>query len=477
MRNARDQKTPHAPSPKSGDGVAAVPEKLSVKANMLWNSVGSMTYLACQWLVTIVVVRLASGAFDDAGVLSLAMSVVGIFSTFANYKMGTYQISDINHENTVGEYLGFRCLTLAGAFVACMVYAALTCAPYALITIALFYAFKAVGLVIDILHGVDQVNRRMDYIGKSFMLQGLSTLAAFIALYWVTGSLDVAIVGMMVAAAAVLVFFDLPHCRRFERVTVSLSRKKALFFLRVSLPAVIASVAASAIFTIPKQYLAMTFGDASLGVYASVAAPALVIQMGAQYLYGPLLDIFPSLYFKGDRRGFLALLGKTVLGILGVTVACAIVLQIIGAWALELLFGESIAPYVYLLQPIIISTAATAFLWFFGDLLITLRNFWANFVGNVAAFAAVVPLTFWCVNTWDMNGVSFAGAGACLIGVALLLVALARELRIGPDPLAMRGGDGEETAGEQGFGGLEDPAVDEGSPAAHPSTSEGGCAR
>ena len=80
-------------------------------------------------------VRLSSG-YDDAGLLSLAMSVVGIFGTFANYKMGTYQISDIRRENTVGEYMGFRCFTLAGAFVACMIYAALTCAPEALITVA-----------------------------------------------------------------------------------------------------------------------------------------------------------------------------------------------------------------------------------------------------------------------------------------------------------------------------------------------------
>ena len=46
------------------------PKQLSVKANMLWNSIGSMTYLACQWLITIVVVRLSSG-YEDAGLLSL----------------------------------------------------------------------------------------------------------------------------------------------------------------------------------------------------------------------------------------------------------------------------------------------------------------------------------------------------------------------------------------------------------------------
>ena len=129
---------------------------------------------------------------------------------------------------------------------------------------------------------------------------------------------------------------------------------------------------------------------------------------------------------------------KTVLGIIGITVACAIVLEFIGGWALELLFGESIAPYVYLLQPIIVSTAATAFLWFFGDLLITLRHFWANFAGNVTAFLAVIPLTFMCVDVWDMNGVSFAGAGACLLGVLMLLGFLVHVVHRGPGPLERR---------------------------------------
>lgn len=429
------------PEEKASEKSDTLPEQLSVKANMLWNSVGSMTYLACQWLITIIVVRLASGVFDDAGVLSLAMSVVGIFSTFAEYKMGTYQISDVKRENTVGEYMGFRCLTLAGAFVVCSVYSVFTCSPTALLTIALYYAYKAVGLLIDVLHGVDQVNRRMDYIGKSFMLQGVSTLLAFVAVYGATQNLNLAIVSMLMAAAAVLALFDLPHCQRFERVKLGISWKKTSSFLRTSLPAVIASVAASAIFTIPKQYLAVEFGDASLGIYASVAAPALVIQMGAQYLYRPLLDIFPALYFDGNRQAFIALLGKTIAGIIGITAVCAVVLQFIGAWALGLLFGATIAPYVYLLQPIILTTAATAFLWFFGDLLITLRRFWANFAGNVIAFLTVIPLTFWCVNTWDMNGVSFAGAGACAIGVLVLLVALVRELRIAPIPSLVNADD------------------------------------
>lgn len=406
-----------------------MPEKqLSIKANMIWNSVGSMTYLGCQWLVTIFVVRLSSG-YDAAGLLSLAMAVTGIFGTFANYKMGTYQISDINRENTLAEYLGFRCFMLAVAAAACVVYAIFTCPAHALVTVILYYLFKAVGLVIDVLHGTDQQHRRMDYIGKSFILQGVSTLAAFIAVFWATQDLNLAIAAMMAAALLVLFLFDIPRTRQFEKPALKLTWHKAAFFLKTSLPAVVASIAASALFTIPKQYLSMTMGAAALGIYSSVAAPALVIQMGAMYLYGPLLDIFPRLFFDGDMKGFGKLLGRTVLAIVGVAIACAIVLEFIGGWALVLLFGDSIEPYVYLLQPVLLSTALTAFLWFFGDLLITVRDFRANFVGNIAAFVAVLPLSVVCVDLWGMNGVSFAGAIACAVGVAVLLAFLVVDIK------------------------------------------------
>lgn len=404
------------------------PRELSLKANVLWNSIGSMFYLGCQWLITVLVVRLSSG-FDAAGLLSLAMSVVGIFGTFANYKMGTYQISDIHRENTLAEYLAFRCVTLALSFFACIAYSLITCPPHAIVTVALFFVYKGVGLLIDILHGTDQQHRRMDYIGKSFMLQGIVSIGAFAAVFYPTQDLNLAIVAMTLGVSLVFVAFDMRKTRQFEPIKLHLTREKAFFFLKTSLPAVIASVAASAIFTIPKQYLALVGGDAALGIYSSVAAPALVVQMGAMYLYGPLLDIFPKHFFDGDMKDFVKLLARTVASIVAVTVACWIVLLFIGEPVLVLLFGEAIAEHVYLLYPVLIATSATAFLWFFGDLLIALRDFKANFIGNVVALVAVLPLSVVCVNVWNMNGVSFAGIGACIAGVAYLSFALISAIR------------------------------------------------
>ena len=64
----------------------------------------------------------------------------------------------------------------------------------------------------------------MDYIGKSFMLQGVATLAAFVAVLALTGNLDAAIVAMGAAALAVLLCFDLPHTRKLEAVSVRFDR-------------------------------------------------------------------------------------------------------------------------------------------------------------------------------------------------------------------------------------------------------------
>ena len=42
---------------------------------MAWNSIGSLFYSGCQWLTTVLIVRLTTG-YDAAGVLALAMAVV-----------------------------------------------------------------------------------------------------------------------------------------------------------------------------------------------------------------------------------------------------------------------------------------------------------------------------------------------------------------------------------------------------------------
>ncbi|WP_434700369.1 hypothetical protein [Trueperella pyogenes] len=98
---------------------------LSLKRNILWNSVGSTTRLACNYLITIAVVRLSSG-FDAAGALALAMTISNLIAPLADFRLRTIQVTDVAGERTTHDYVGLRMFTTLIAAIAGSAYAALT---------------------------------------------------------------------------------------------------------------------------------------------------------------------------------------------------------------------------------------------------------------------------------------------------------------------------------------------------------------
>lgn len=270
-------------------------QELSIKRNMLWNSSGSIFYLGCQWLLSIVVVRLSSD-YSSAGVLALAMAIGNIFTPLAGYRMRTMQVSDVKHEYCSGQYMAFRIVTVLIALILCLVYSLLTCQLDTLPAISLFLLYKAIELIIDVMHGLDQQHMRLDIAGKSMMARGILTILSFAAAFLLSGSLEIAFLAMITSTLPVGIFYDLRMSSRFESLVPQIDFKTVSHLLLICMPAVLAAVLSSATLTIPRQYLSYAYGDSLLGIYSSVASPVAIIQMGATYLYSPLLGKFSEEY-------------------------------------------------------------------------------------------------------------------------------------------------------------------------------------
>ncbi len=171
--------------------------------------------------------------------------------------------------------------------------------------------------------------------------------------------------------------------------------------------------------------LAFLASDSALGIYTSVAAPVTIVQMGASYLYNPLISIISADYAAGRKRKLLTTLAKISGGIALIGVVCALGFQLCGAWVLSLLFGPSIEPYTYLLMPAIASTIVCAYFWFLDNVLVALRSFRGSFVSNIGALAA--SLAF--ISLWNMNGVSFTCIAAFVLGVLLGVIYLGKLIK------------------------------------------------
>lgn len=401
---------------------------LSVKSNMLWNSMGSLCNLGCQWLITVLIVRLSEG-YESAGVYSLAMSVYGIFSPLAQYRTYTYQVSDVKGENTAGEYLAFRGVTCGLALVLTMAYAAATCRPAVLPAIFLFTLYKLAALVIDVLHASDQQARRMDYVGRSLALQGFCSLLLFVGAYTLSHSLELTIFLMLIATILIGLAYDYPRASALVRIEAKISLAKVRFLIVRCAPVVIAGMACSAAPSIPRQYLSSVMGDAALGVYASVAAPVAIIQMGASYIYNPLLGYYSKSFADRDAKTFRRLIFLTFAGIAVVGAICSVGLELFGGRLLSLVYGEGIVKHLYLLQPLVFCAIVTGVMWFVNDLLISLRNFRSTLVGSIVALAISLLVMVPAIESFGMNGVTIASVSACLVSTAFMLVCLFIQMR------------------------------------------------
>lgn len=396
---------------------------LSIKKNMLWNSAGSLCNLGCQWLISVLIVRLSTG-YDAAGIYSLAVSTYNIFGSIAQYRMYTYQVSDVRNENTTGEYLTFRLITSLSALFLCSAYGVATCNPSAWATIALYALYKTVTLVIDVFHACDQRFHRMDFIGISLALQGIVSLVCFVLAFWISGSTEIALVLMTIAILIIGAFYDYRKTSHFGGIVLGITRKKTTHLLTSCFPVVLAGIAASATSSFPRQALSNIMGNATLGAYASVAAPVAIIQMGASYIYNPMLGYFSEKYANNDISGLKGLLAKTVVGIFAVGLCCTFGFGLIGPEFLSLFFGESINSYVYLLIPMVISAVITGVQWFINDLLIALRSFKPTLISSIASLLSTLALENSLITQCGPNGVTITNLVSSLIGLAIMSCAL-----------------------------------------------------
>lgn len=401
--------------------------ELSLKANIAWNSFGSLLYSGCQWLTTVLVVRLTTG-YDAAGILALAMAVSNVFAPIALYKIRSYQVSDIHELTSSGEYVAFRFVTIGLAAILTVGYMLLTCSAESYMAIMLYSAFRFVDLFIDVLHGIDQQHARMDYCGKSMAARSVLFTIAFCVALLFTNNLEFAIGSMLVATLPV-VFYDLKCAGSLSSVKPVFSLPKTRELLLECFPAVMGTVACSLVVTVARQYLGYKYGDAALGIYATVCTPIVLIQACSSYVYAPLLGMFASKLDRGDKASFVALFVKVLVAFAVIFVIGGILFFFMGDVFLRVVFGEEIAKNGHLMYAGLASSACAACIAFVTDLLIAMRDMRGTLIANVASCVVSLPLTFLLVDACGMNGVSLSIALSYGMGVAISCAHIMRRLR------------------------------------------------
>lgn len=412
-------------------------KKLSVGQNTLFNSAGSLYYLACQWLITVLVVRLSG--YEDAGILSLCMSITNMFYTLASFGMRDFQVSDYTGKYSPGQYVTTRLLTCTAAAVLCCGFVGLnrSYTGYEAACIILYMLFRVAEALVDTFQAMEQQAERMDYNFISFLLRGTFLLGGFSLILWLTQNLLLAILCITLTSFAVVLLFDFPVGRRLTGFRLIFSFQVSRQLLWECLPLMCNSFLTTAVISVPRSILEGIWGSYIMGIYASIATPATIVQSGAIWLYTPVITVFTRHYARRDARAYYTLYHKIWALLAAAFAVVFVVAGLLGRWGLGLLFDEAVVEYAGLLLPVLGTTALIACAYFLGALITITRKLKVILIGNAVAAVLAAALSLPLIRSFGMNGVNYViyismGANVLILFIALTCI-LRRHFQTGAE--------------------------------------------
>ncbi len=401
---------------------------LSLKKNMLWNSIGSLVYLGCNWLTTILVVLLYP-TYEASGCLASAMAVGNVVATIVLFKVRAFQVSDIKKEFSSSDYIALRIICAIAGIVFSLIYSLITVSSSAFEAAIAYSVFKILDSFVDVFHGIDQCHNRLDIAGISQMARGMLVLICFAGISVLTNDLTLAISAMALATLLIIVLFDVPFARKFDAIHLEFNTRTILKLIIACAPGFASSVLATLVVSLSRQLFGLEFGTDQLGIYAAIATPAVIVQAMASYIYAPLLGPIAIASLNHEHKKIKIIIGKFFAALAVLTVFASAFFLLLGEPLFALIFGPNITPYVNLIQPVLLSTSITAAELFVLDILIVFRKRRAAILTCFLAFAvallSIIPLS----HALGMNGISVTICIAYSFAIIASIPAIRKSLK------------------------------------------------
>lgn len=387
-------------------------KELSLQKNMAWNSIGSLIYLGCSWLTTVLVVTLSTD-YADSGSLAVAMAVGNLVASISLFKVRPVQVSVSDDSFSTGDFVGLRIVTSLFALIFVFIYSFVTVAPGNYGVVALYALFKVAESFVDVFHGVFQKHNRFDYAGKSQIVRGVLLLASFVIGLSVFRSLATSILLMALSSLMAILLYDRAIALSYGSISPRFNGLVLSSLIRKCFAGFVSSLLITMVVSVVRQSYGISFGNEELGHYAAVATPCVIIQALASYIYAPLYGKIADADKKRDDASVGRLVAKVLSAIVLITAICLLASFLLGDLALEIIYGSSIAPYVYLIYGALVSTACAATISFLLDVLIILGK-----TKSILCFS-LLPILL-C-----FGGINFLGADSNSISMVISICYLA----------------------------------------------------
>lgn len=401
---------------------------VSLKKNILYNSIGSFTNMFCQWVITVIVIRLSGEA--ASGVLALAMSFGSLFLIIAAFGIKTYQISDVQEKYSDQEYIASKIVTCVIGLIAMFIWIGVSSYYVEEKTAAILYVlYMVIYSYADVLYGIQQRKWRLDVAGKSMCIRSVMTLICFCIVLYITKNINITLICMIFISLLVLLVFDFPKTSHLSSIKPHMSSRIFKGIMLECFPLAAYALLNTLVLTVPKLFLREFHGQEFLGIYNPIMSPITVIAVVAGFLINPMITVFASHLHIGDLRNLFKDFMKCILLLLVLLVVSLVGVYIFGDLILNILIGSGKSVYSYLLPPMVIVSILTSLAILAANLCVVLRDITGLIISGVAGFLVAMGTSYIFVKEYDMIGTCYALIIALSVQIIIFTISISIKLR------------------------------------------------
>lgn len=338
----------------------------SLIKNTFYNTYGTFFYFFCQWLITVLVVRISG--YHDAGILSMIISTTNLFFCISLFGMRNYQVSDVESRYSDNHYIFIRLFTIGISFVAFLITLPFFNFENETICCSLIYIIYKFGEALaDVLHGSFQRYDSYKEIAISYTLKGLLTVTTFVVTMELTKSLFITLFVNVFVYYVTLVFYDIPKLK--QNFSFIIRKFPCRSILKTCFPLMLYTCLVPYLNFVTRYIVESRFGTEILGYYSSVTMVFVIINTLMASVFVTIIPKISIYYIKKDFPKLNKTISILVVIIFLIGIIACIVSTFIGDLVFSLLYGVAILKYMYLLIPTIIASIMLTYVTLFSSIL------------------------------------------------------------------------------------------------------------
>lgn len=344
---------------------------LKIKDSIIYNTIGTFFYFFCQWLITVLIIKL--GGYSNGGILSITISMTNIFYMISMYGVRSFQVSDIKNRYKDGDYLLLRIITSVISFIFFgVILFYLEYDKEIQLCMIIYMFFKLGESITDLNFGFFQRYNFYKELGISYILKGILTLGVFCFSLYFSKNLILTLFLETLILWLLIIVYDFKKLR--NKLNLKMKMYKAGFLLKTCFSLMLYTLILPYLNFITRYQIEKFFGTKNLGYYSAITMVIVVISTLFGSIFIIIIPRISYMYKEKNINEIIKIILKINLAIFVFTIVSIIGAILLGNIVFSILFTDSIQKYMYLLIPTIITSSILGILNYLSTILISFHD-------------------------------------------------------------------------------------------------------